>query len=129
VRADEKRDRHQRGSGNPLADGCLSTVDSSRPCVVRHPADRGVRRHVDDVRSPVPAVAPSMPQPEEPERHEQQRQEDHVAGRDQEDEACDRYSDCQCPDHRVVGDGCSSPTVVFDMGSSTGKWLVKACLG
>lgn len=65
-----------------------------------------------------------MSETEEAKRQEEQRQEDHVASGDQEDEDGDRESDRQSPDHQVVGDGRPSPTVEFDMGSSTGKWLV-----
>lgn len=45
-----------------------------------------------------------------------------MARGDQEDEGCDRQSDRECPDHRVVGDGRPSPTVVFDTVLTASGW-------
>jgi len=56
-----------------------------------------------------------MPEAEQAERQKEERQEDHVASGDQEDEGCDRKSDRKCADHRVVGDGRPSPTAVIGL--------------
>jgi hypothetical protein len=58
-----------------------------------------------------------MPQPEEPERQEQQRQEDDVAGREQEDQQGDRQTNRNRADHsphRFVGDAGTAPPTVLN---------------
>jgi hypothetical protein len=63
-----------------------------------------------------------MPEPEEPERQKEQRQEDDVAGRDEEDQQRDRQPDCERADHwqRFVGDADpSSPTSLNRLVAAT----------
>jgi hypothetical protein len=63
--------------------------------------DRGNLFAAARVGLPVSALAPPMPEPENPERQKKERQEDDVAGRDEEDEKRDPYADCECSNHRL----------------------------